>query len=34
MSYRVDKVKFKDRRADRQTDAGNNITPLAWKAKG
>ena len=27
-SYRVDKVKFKDGR----TDAGNDNSPLAWKA--
>ena len=29
-SYRVDKVKFTDRR----TDTGNDNTPSAWKAKG
>ena len=29
-SYRVDKVKFTDGR----TDAGNDNTPSAWKAKG
>ena len=30
MSYRVDKVKF----TDIQTDAGNDNTRSAWKAKG
>ena len=33
-SYRADKVKFTDRRADRRTDAGNDNTPSVWKAKG
>ena len=36
--YRADKVKFTDgwtdRLTDRRTDAGNDNTPLAWKAKG
>ena len=34
MSYRADKVKFTDGRTDRRTDAGNDNTPSAWKAKG
>ena len=34
MSYRADKVKFIDRRTDRWTDAGNDNTPSASKAKG
>ena len=33
-SYRVDKVKFTDGWTDRWTDAGNDNTPSAWKAKG
>ena len=33
-SYRADKVKFTDGRTDRRTDAGNDNTPSAWKAKG
>ena len=38
MSYRADKIKFTDGRTDgqthRRTDAGNDNTPSAWKAKG
>ena len=33
-NYRADKVKFTDGRTDRRTDAGNDKTPSAWKAKG
>ena len=34
MSYCADKVKFTDTRMDGRTDAGNDNTPSAWKAKG
>ena len=33
-SYYAENVKFTDRLTDWQTDAGNDNTPLAWKAKG
>ena len=33
-SYRADKVKFTDGHTNGRTDAGNDNTPLAWKAKG
>ena len=33
-SYLADKVKFTEGQTDRQTDAGNDNTPSAWKAKG
>ena len=33
MSYRADKVKFTDGERDRQTDAGKDNTPSAWKTK-
>ena len=33
-SYLADKVKFTDGHIDRRSDAGNDNTPSAWKAKG
>ena len=33
-SYRMDKVKFTDRRMGGQMNTGNDNTPSAWKAKG
>ena len=34
MSYRADRVKFMDGWTDRRTDAGNDNSRSAWKAKG
>ena len=33
-NYRAFKQKFTGGRTDRRTDAGNDNTPSAWKAKG